>query len=113
MNISHLAAPRVLAPLHGLWRWIAHAPLSQTTATVTDLASHPAFTASQPLNAKSALSQTPAALTTLAARKPLRIIRVLDHDHTPAHVGRMVISGRMADVCAELDRLADRETALH
>jgi hypothetical protein len=28
-------------------------------------------------------------------------------------VGRIVISGRMADVCAELDRLAAREAALH
>jgi hypothetical protein len=26
--------------------------------------------------------------------------------HAPASAGRMVISGRMADVCAELDRLA-------
>jgi hypothetical protein len=30
----------------------------------------------------------------------------------PAQVGRMVISGRMADVCAELDRLAACEAAL-
>jgi len=28
-----------------------------------------------------------------------------------AGVGRMVISGRMADVCAELDRLAGKEAA--
>jgi hypothetical protein len=27
--------------------------------------------------------------------------------------GRMVISGRMADVCAELDRLAALEATLH
>jgi hypothetical protein len=33
---------------------------------------------------------------------------------TPATgVGRMVISGSMADVCAELDRMAAAETALH
>ena len=31
----------------------------------------------------------------------------------PANVGRMLISGRMADVCAELDRLVAREAALH
>ncbi|AMO21556.1 hypothetical protein UC35_00070 [Ramlibacter tataouinensis] len=36
-------------------------------------------------------------------RKPLRIV----HGAT----GRLVISGRMADVCAELDRLAALEAA--
>ncbi len=35
---------------------------------------------------------------------PLRVIRVKDTN--PQLAGRMVISGRMADVCAELDRLA-------
>jgi hypothetical protein len=35
---------------------------------------------------------------------PLRVIRVKDAN--PQMAGRMVISGRMADVCAELDRLA-------
>jgi hypothetical protein len=37
-------------------------------------------------------------------RPPLRVIRVKDVN--PQMAGRMVISGRMADVCAELDRLA-------
>jgi hypothetical protein len=36
--------------------------------------------------------------------RPLRVIRV--KDDSPQMAGRMVISGRMADVCAELDRLA-------
>lgn len=35
---------------------------------------------------------------------PLRVIRVKEVN--PQLAGRMVISGRMADVCAELDRLA-------
>jgi hypothetical protein len=38
--------------------------------------------------------------------RPLRVVRVVDGCHAPASAGRMVISGRMADVCAELDRLA-------
>lgn len=38
--------------------------------------------------------------------RPLRVIRQLDGNLPSAHAGRMVISGRMADVCAELDRLA-------
>jgi len=41
----------------------------------------------------------------------LRVVRVCDTQQTPGDVGRLVISGRMADVCAELDRLAAREAA--
>lgn len=44
--------------------------------------------------------------------KPLRVVRVVEAGQARASVGRMVISGRMADVCAELDRLAAREAAL-
>ena len=45
-------------------------------------------------------------------QKPLRVVRVVEAGQARASVGRMVISGRMADVCAELDRLAAREAAL-
>jgi hypothetical protein len=41
----------------------------------------------------------------------LRVLRVVDAGHAPSTAGRMVISGRMADVCAELDRLAALEGA--
>jgi hypothetical protein len=44
--------------------------------------------------------------------KPLRIVRVVETGQARTSVGRMVISGRMADVCAELDRLAACEAAL-
>ena len=44
---------------------------------------------------------------------PLRVVQVLETGQAPIHAGRMLISGRMADVCAELDRLAAREAALH
>ena len=39
---------------------------------------------------------------------PLRVVRVKDVNPqlTDQLAGRMVISGRMADVCAELDRMA-------
>ena len=38
----------------------------------------------------------------------LRIVREADSGIRPDCAGRMVISGRMADVCAELDRMALR-----
>ena len=53
-------------------------------------------------------------MTSICTQRPatLRVVRVRD-EHGPAHeVGRMVISGRMADVCAELDRLVAREAAM-
>lgn len=47
---------------------------------------------------------------TLGSR-PLRVLRVVDAGHASTTAGRMVISGRLADVCAELDRLAALEAA--
>jgi len=38
-------------------------------------------------------------------RRGLRIVREIDSEVGPDCAGRMVISGRMADVCAELDRM--------
>ena len=40
---------------------------------------------------------------------PLRVARVMEVQHNRKNAGRMVISGRMADVCAELDRLPELE----
>jgi hypothetical protein len=48
--------------------------------------------------------------TTLARHMPLRVARVMELQQSRHHAGRMVISGRMADVCAELDRLAECES---
>ena len=47
-----------------------------------------------------------------AMTRPLRVLRVVEACHAPASAGRMVISGRMADVCAELERLAELEAAV-
>lgn len=43
-----------------------------------------------------------------AATRPLRVVRVVD-PRSARNASRVVISGRMADVCAELDRLAALE----
>jgi hypothetical protein len=50
-------------------------------------------------------AQRPAA----PAAKPLRVLRVVEPAAPRTIAGRMVISGRLADVCAELDRLAALE----
>jgi hypothetical protein len=41
--------------------------------------------------------------------RPLRVLRVVEPCASRAVAGRMVISGRLADVCAELERLAAQE----
>ncbi|MEK7344281.1 MAG: hypothetical protein AAB176_01190 [Pseudomonadota bacterium] len=46
-----------------------------------------------------------------SAAPALRVLRVTESDQRVKGAGRMVISGRMADVCAELDRLAALEAA--
>ena len=43
-------------------------------------------------------------------RPPLRVVRVVENGQAPLQCGRLMISGRMADVCAELDRMVERET---
>lgn len=42
----------------------------------------------------------------------LRVVREHDAAVSPSYAGRMTISGRMADVCAELERMAPREAPL-
>ena len=48
-----------------------------------------------------------------AYRGRLRVVREFDSTVSPDCAGRMMISGRMADVCAELDRMALRGSAVH
>ena len=47
--------------------------------------------------------------TPLTPATPLRVVRLSEAGATPECAGRMRISGRMADVCAELDRLVAKE----
>ena len=54
----------------------------------------------------------PVTVTVPQASKPLRVVRVAEDGHTsPSSAGRMVMSGRMADICAELDRLVHLEAS--
>jgi hypothetical protein len=109
MNIASFAAPGVFSPLQGLWRWLM-------PATYTDARSHPAkeaFATDYGLQ-KPYYPETTEHIRTPANStfRPLRVVRFLEANQAPSNVGRMVISGRMRDVCAELDRLADCEAAL-
>ena len=43
----------------------------------------------------------------------LKVVREFDSSMKPSLAGRMMISGRMADVCAELERMTQLESATH
>ena len=97
------------ASFQGLYRWLVDGtpiglkPMQQTC-----------LRHSQPVPVQSLKAPQPA---TRRGAMRLRVVRVPESGQPRASVGRMVISGRMADVCAELDRLAAQdaaqETALH
>jgi hypothetical protein len=60
-------------------------------------------------NTVSGCSAAPHFAATAARVTPLRVVRMSEMGSAPECAGRMRISGRMADVCAELDRLAEKE----
>jgi hypothetical protein len=113
MNFVLFDGLGVWAPLHGLVSWLApSAPSRRHKATHSD---NPVLDSKlhhyvNPICLP--LTEVNQTLRT-SAQRPLKIVRFLEADHAPANVGRMVISGRMSDVCAELDRLAAKESALH
>ena len=89
---TFFSLPHLFAPLQAFVQWLAGGP------------------APAPVQAAVRVSYPGAPAPVLAAPvKPLRVVRVLEPSAPRAVAGRMVISGRMADVCAELDRLAALE----
>jgi hypothetical protein len=107
MGIALLAIADLWMPLQSLAsrllpaRRPARRDAGNTSAGLRYVAVRPACTA-----------RTQAAATSAAPApvRPLRVIRVVDsRQGDKRSTNRMVISGRMADVCAELDRLAALE----
>jgi hypothetical protein len=107
----------LLAPLHALvgffapWQAAAAAPIVRNR--VRQPMGHmdrPAQAAGlQPLPPAGRLESKALAAPLRPTCSRLRIVRVMDAGCSPHAAGRMMISGRMADVCAELDRMAQRE----
>jgi hypothetical protein len=98
MGTAFLAFSDLFSPLQSLAdRWLAPRRLARRNEL-----RYVAIRPNGGLVAKPAV--TPDA--TLPVARPLRVVRVVDTQTRPCHAGRVVISGRMSDVCAELDRLA-------
>ena len=89
-NAFLLPLAHLLGPLQALAAWFAPRPA-------------PAPCVPRPVRVQRAAARLPS--------RPLRVVRVVEPSAPRAIAGRMVISGRLADVCAELDRLAAQETA--
>ncbi|TSD60156.1 hypothetical protein FFI97_007615 [Variovorax sp. KBS0712] len=114
MGIALLAIADLWSPLQSLaTRWMparrsSHGESGDAAAGLRYVAIRPACTA-RPAGG-SAPASSPSA--TAAPARPLRVVRVVDRQGTQRGcANRVVISGRMADVCAELDRLAALEAA--
>ena len=108
MNTALFAKSDFFGPLQGLMRWWSSSRFPALDVPTTPLKAH-GFTPKS-IAANDVL--TGATGQNRITPKPLRVLRVVETGQARASVGRMVISGRMADVCAELDRLAAREAAL-
>ncbi len=82
---------------------------STTVDTQITRVRDPEFLCAEPTRASELIRQTSNPIVipaTLARKKPLRVSRIMDHPSERVSSGRMIISGTMKDVCAELDRLA-------
>lgn len=105
----------LLAPMQALAAWFVPAqPVSVPFATPARARRAPHQLA-VPFKPGSIPSRRRAATAHAAAAKTpsrLKVVREFDAAVGPACAGRMVISGRMSDVCAELERMAQRETAV-
>ncbi len=100
----------VFGSLASLWR--RQTP-TRAGAAATSARGGNASPAAQPAGALTPLHHGMRVRNNPRPRPPLRVVRVVEAGVATPLSGRMRISGRMADVCAELDRMADREAALH
>ena len=121
------------APLHGLFGFLASRTASKESQNLM-LPASPAHDRDKPSEKNEIVAQattprrrlTVRPLTSFLARPPrsadttaghapprLRVLREFEAGTSPSCAGRMFISGRMADVCAELERMSGAEGAPH
>jgi hypothetical protein len=106
MGIALLALVDLFSPLQALASRLmpARRPVADHTAGLR-------YVAVRPGRGSRAPSPESANDATCASPRPLRIVRTVDAQQRGRDHGRLVLSGRLADVCAELDRLAAIEAA--
>ena len=92
-------------PLHGIGHWIEGLRRSHIGSGVALL--HPTVELAAPPTACRHGSRILGSVRNRSAR-PLRVLCQPQHD-----TGRLALAGRMADVCAELDRLVQQQAGLN
>lgn len=103
MNISHPMIFTLQTPLKALGYWLLTTPKNKRAEDPKLLPSHwPNAAATNATRVQTHRGQP----VRPAACLPLRVVHLKEAGQNPFQVGRMRISGRMADVCAELDRLS-------
>lgn len=102
-----------LAPVHALAAWLMPARSRPPVTRRAPGSGSPSLAGALPgLPAIKTTCHRPAPAPCKAMTvSRLKIVREFDAAMSPSSAGRMMISGRMADVCAELDRLAQQESA--
>ncbi|MBN9409336.1 MAG: hypothetical protein J0H69_09325 [Burkholderiales bacterium] len=118
MGIALLALEGLFTPLQALLNQATARRQTAVPAGRTLGGNDKNASANDALMSRPAATRGPAHGSSLSAprrpaqpHRPLRVVRVIDPKARDA--GRLVISGRMADVCAELDRLAEIESRRH
>ena len=109
MGIALLTFSSLFQGLSALQRLAAPAPALRQAHRPSVFKSGRPARASSPFHRTASATVLAARAARPAATAPLRVVRLSEGGERLGSAGRMVISGRMADVCAELDRLAARE----
>jgi hypothetical protein len=106
MGLTLFTLGNLFAPLQGLVASLLPARSSSPRAVRRNCAaSRPAGMVQRPARGSTTNIAPPRPC------RPLRVVRFVEPTRAAVDAGRMRISGRMADVCAELDRLAALEAA--
>jgi hypothetical protein len=112
MGIALLTFVDLLSPLQSLAsRWIPERRARRSASL--DLHADLRYVAVRPacVQRASVAATTPGHVSASTVVRPLRVVRTVDAQQPGGRAGRVVLSGRLADVCAELDRLAALEAA--
>ena len=109
LNISS-----VMNSFQVLWQWLMVKPGQPLPAVGRPAAAWVgAPDQTHVFNLRSQVHVTQSASGATRSIGPVRVLQVVESGQSPSQSGRLRISGRMADVCAELDRLAAREALQH
>lgn len=117
MHHTIAASGRWMASFDRLLRHFrGSAPANDASCDAAGASSRPLPYPVRPVVARPMRATAPRAASSHGARRavraPLRVVRIMEAGQASALSGRIMMSGRMADVCAELDRMVEREAAM-